>query len=59
MEVRAGTHGRNWKTGIKAEVMMNAAYWFPAFALFIQLLYTFQVHLPRGGTTHSGVGPLN
>ena len=35
----------------------GAAYWLASPALLSLLSYTTQYHLPRGGTTHSGLGP--
>jgi hypothetical protein len=49
--------GRNLETGGDTEAIEDAVYWIASHGLLRLLSYRTQDHLPRGGTTHSGLGP--
>lgn len=52
MEIRAETQDRNLEVGIEAD-RGSTTSWFCIHDLLSLLSYTTQIHLPRGGTTHS------
>jgi hypothetical protein len=56
-EVRAGTQGRSLDAGAVPEATKRAMYQIAPHGLLSLLsYYTPQDHLPREGSTHSGVG---
>ena len=56
-EVRAKFQGRNPEAGLKQRPRRNVAYWLTPQGLLSPPYYTPQNHLPRGGTTPSGLTP--
>ena len=53
--IRVGTQGRNLRHELKHR---SAAHWLAPLGLLSLLSYTIQDHSPRGGISHSGLGPL-
>jgi hypothetical protein len=52
-----GSQGRNSRQELNTEAM-EECYLLACFRLtLIYLSYTAQAHMPRDGTTHSGLGP--
>lgn len=48
---------RNLESGTKAETIEKHCYWLEPRGLLSILSYKTQGHLPRDGTTHSGLDP--
>lgn len=47
----------NLEAGTAQRTQSDAAYWLNSRLTFCSLSYTARAHLPRDGTTNSGLGP--
>lgn len=55
---RQGTQGKNLGAAAEAEPVGNTAYWLDLHSLLGMLSLATQDSMPRGGSAHSGLGPL-